>query len=428
MRIIIKTLALGPVLLLGALPARAATPLLPGYFSGYGAAAVGSADIGTLALQLTHLANQGCPCAGTNGKNAVNSVGPITIPGLFSTTETRASARGSRTATSASAEETATLSGVTLLGGLVRATAIRAAAGINVTAGTFSTNAAGTHIVGLSIAGQKIPANTPPNTTIAVPGLGSATIYSETTTGDGVTTAGINVDAVLIKVTQTNSFGLPVGATLALGHASTGYNRTPIDHVVAGYAFVADASAQAINVLPDFGKLGSVGIGDCAGTQGVIYRNSTLALNEGPLSIGAGATTATGGPTGKNTSFAQTTASLLGINLLGGLIGASSIVSEATETAKGNVITASTQGTQFGGLTIAGTTLPADVPPNTRVLLPLLGYVIVNEQTGPSAGQRGPLTVTALDIFVTTPNLMGLPVGTEIQLASANAYTLPLVQ
>jgi hypothetical protein len=129
--------------------------------------------------------------------------------------------------------------------------------------------------------------------------------------------------------------------------------------------------------------------------------------------------------TSPTTIISQATATLTGISLLG-LISADNIVSEATETTNKTAITASTAGTQFGSLSVGGVPLPLNVPPNTNIPLPLLGYVLVNEQIAPVAGHAGPLTVNGLHIYITTPNVMNLPVGTEIIVAHAVASTQSL--
>ena len=406
-----------------ALPARAA-PRLPGYFSGAGTAASADLTIGPFSAQLTRLATAGCPCGGTNGHKVVQRIGPVSIPGLLSVSATFASALGDRTATEADATELSKLAGVSLLGGLVQAGAIQGVARIRATDAKFSTSYGGSHFSRLKIAGHAVPEKTPPNTVIPIPGVGNATIFSVTKTGDGTTTEAIDVVAVLITVTQSNSFGFPVGATIALGHASAGYNRTPTNHVVAGNAYVANTTVQALNLLPQFGDLGYSGIGDCAGTGGITHTNHVAALSVGGLTLGA-ATTTVNGRTNQHSGRAQTTANIAGVSLLG-LIGASAITSEATETAIGQHVSYSTAGTTFAGLTVNGITLPTNVGPNTSELLPLLGYVIVNEQQVPAHGQPGQLTVNALHIYITTPNLFSIPVGTEIIIGHASAIAEPL--
>jgi uncharacterized repeat protein (TIGR01451 family) len=63
------------------------------------------------------------------------------------------------------------------------------------------------------------------------------------------------------------------------------------------------------------------------------------------------------------------------------------------------------EGTTIVGLTIAGQTIPADVPPNTRIDIPGVATVIVNEQH-PTADGRG-IVVNGLHVIGASPLLRG---------------------
>ena len=91
------------------------------------------------------------------------------------------------------------------------------------------------------------------------------------------------------------------------------------------------------------------------------------------------------------------------------------------------VVTASAAGSTFGNLMIAGVPIPLTVPANTIVQLPLLGQVVVNEQTVPAHGS-GPTVVNGLHVTITAPNALGAPVGTDIVLAHATATAVPLAR
>jgi hypothetical protein len=202
------------------------------------------------------------------------------------------------------------------------------------------------------------------------------------------------------------------------------YDRKQPHRIVEGSAYAADTNATALQTLPGLGPLAPVAINNCAGVKGV-PSNQSASVTIGPVSIGAGTTTAQGGRTGRYTSAAQTTASVAGVSLLG-LIGASGITSVASETVDKHTVTASSAGTQFAGLSVAGQNLPVDVPANTQVPLPLLGYVVVNEQIGPKPGHAGAMTVNGLHVYITTANLLNLPVGAEIVVAHATATAAEL--
>jgi hypothetical protein len=401
-----------------------ATELLPGYFTGDAEAAGADVSAGVLGLQLTHLATTACPCAGTNGHAVVTRVGPVKVPGVIATSLTDARSLGIRNASAARASESTTVEGLSLLGGLITASSMQAAASVSATATKLTISDAGSAFSNLVIAGQKVPANPPENTVIPLPGVGSVVLRALTKAGDGKQEAAIDVTMLTLKVSVANSFGLPVGATLTLGHAAVGYSRAQPQRIVAGGAVAVDTSVQAINTLAGVGPLASVSITNCLGISGK-HSASFAPVSVGPISLGAGTATAEGGKISATESQARTTATIGSISLLG-LIGADGITSEATETATDKSVTASTAGTAFSGLTVAGVPLPVSMPANTKITLPLLGYVIVNEQTAPAAGHAGALTVTGLHVYVTTPNLMNIPVGTQIVLARATATAAPL--
>jgi hypothetical protein len=412
-----------PILGFSAHAAQAAK-LLPGYFTGNASAAAADISTGVLSLQLTHLAQTYCPCAGTNGHTVAYRVGPVSIPGLVTTSVTIAKSLAVRTDTTADATESAQLETLSLLGGLVQANAIRAVASVHATTDNLKTNTDGSHFVKLIIAGKPVADSPPPNTIIALPGLGSVKLNVVTTSGNGTKAVGLQVIMLQVSITSTNSFGLPVGATLTIGEASVGYHRPQPERVVSGNANVLDTNAAAITALPGLGPLAPVAIDNCAGVPGK-PSNAVSALTVGPISIGEGTTTAQGGQTGPKASMAQTTAQVGGISLLG-LIGATAITSEATETVVGGKVTASAVGTSFAGLTVAGVPVPVSVPANTSIPLPLLGYVIVNEQTAPAAGHAGPITVNGLHVHITTANALNVPVGSEIIVAHATATAAKL--
>ena len=58
--------------------------------------------------------------------------------------------------------------------------------------------------------------------------------------------------------------------------------------------------------------------------------------------------------------------------------------------------------------------------PNTQIDLPF-GYVVINEQKIPAAAKKGVMSVNGLRMVITAANVLGLPVGSQITLAHAEA-------
>jgi hypothetical protein len=64
------------------------------------------------------------------------------------------------------------------------------------------------------------------------------------------------------------------------------------------------------------------------------------------------------------------------------------------------------------------------VPPNTRLNLPIIGYVVLNEQISNISNSLANLTVNMIHIHVTVLNILGLQVGTEVIVSSATSGML----
>jgi hypothetical protein len=83
----------------------------------------------------------------------------------------------------------------------------------------------GTTLLGLSVAGNAVSDNPPPNTTILVPGIGSVTFNEQTCDGGsappcaGSGASGIRVRAIHLVVTNPNAVGLPQGVDVIVAEA-----------------------------------------------------------------------------------------------------------------------------------------------------------------------------------------------------------------
>jgi hypothetical protein len=145
------------------------------------------------------------------------------------------------------------------------------------------------------------------------------------------------------------------------------------------------------------------------------------------LSSGTGKTTAFGGPTTSGT-VAKTTATVQNVELLGSLIVADTVKAVAQDTFRNGQRFSSTQGTKFIGLEVAGEVVPVDVEPNTRIDLPGIGFVIINEQKLPAPGSTARTQVNGLRVVVNKNNTLGVPVGTQIIVAHADSTAVRFSQ
>jgi hypothetical protein len=104
------------------------------------------------------------------------------------------------------------------------------------------------------------------------------------------------------------------------------------------------------------------------------------------------------------------------------LISATTITSVSTSSKIGSTYAISSAGTSFANLSVLG--LPVISPaPNTTITLPGVGYVILNQQTGSAGADSADLVVIAIHVVINTANLLGIPVGTTVNVAYAKTDT-----
>jgi len=122
---------------------------------------------------------------------------------------------------------------------------------------------------------------------------------------------------------------------------------------------------------------------------------------------------------------AQSVATVFNVNLLNGLITASSLTATVSSTSDGAQATSNALRSTLADLVVNGVQLTAGdatIAPNTRITLPGVGYVVLNEQVPTGDGvQASGLTVNLIH-FVLQDALTGLQKGEVIAgSASSNA-------
>ena len=124
-------------------------------------------------------------------------------------------------------------------------------------------------------------------------------------------------------------------------------------------------------------------------------------------------------------NIAVTTSRLRNVSLFDGKIQAQRLkaVAEAVFAPTGGV--ASSNGSFFVGLRVLGTDVPTSVPPNTKVPLDGIGYVIVKEEELTSGPTGARAKVNMLRVHVDTANSYNIPVGTDIVIGSAKSTARP---
>jgi hypothetical protein len=182
---------------------------------------------------------------------------------------------------------------------------------------------------------------------------------------------------------------------------------------VGGSGYAAIVRAFGVNSAP-----GQAVLPDSGGFVGSDADNFSV---PGALSFGMG-TAMTSGAMDVKTSAAQTTSQVENVSLLNGLITARTLIASASSVVRGTTVTSNALGSTLSDLTVAGVpvTVGDGLPaPNTRMSLPGVGYVILNQQqfTGDGVHTSG-ITVNLIHVVLT--NLLGQTVG-EIVVGSASS-------
>jgi hypothetical protein len=119
---------------------------------------------------------------------------------------------------------------------------------------------------------------------------------------------------------------------------------------------------------------------------------------------------------------AQAQSNTASISLLAGLISAQAITSVSTTTMDDNGnFQVSAAGSSFNHLVVLGHVYNGNVAPNTRISLPLLGYVVLNEEIPNIGSSNATMTVNMIHVYITVGNLLGLQVGTQMVVSNATS-------
>ncbi len=101
---------------------------------------------------------------------------------------------------------------------------------------------------------------------------------------------------------------------------------------------------------------------------------------------------------------AQSVATVFNVNLLNGLITATNLTATVSSTSNGARATSNALGSTFGNLVVNGVPMTSGdgaIAPNTRVNLPGVGYVVLNEQRPTGDGVRASgLTVNLIHVVL----------------------------
>ena len=342
------------------------------------------------------------------------------------------------TATDRGVAETA---GVNLVSGLVTADAVLAVATTQASGFNASFSSAGSAFKNLVVNGAQIN-NVNPNTTIDLPavqfGAGSFVKLLEQTGSSsqppagqligGTYAADLTVNMIHVHITSLAPTGDALDIVVSHAQAHADFPQPGGCPALAG---TVSGNATLVNEQADPSQLpvvvGFVSIPPQGGHDHQdLDQLSTSFVNSGTSVSDTAGTVLASSSTSSSVARGQ------GICVLpsGGTCTASAdaIVSQANSASGGGRSSSDSRGTSLLGLSVAGTAVSDNPPPNTTILVPGIGSVILNEQTcddgsaPPCSGSSASgIRVRAIHVIVTSPNSLGLPHGADVIVGEAHA-------
>lgn len=364
----------------------------------------------------------------TSGPTAASSITGTTFPNASSNRLAKANVPGLVTVDALSTKQSATstgsldtitsraqVAGVDLLNGLITADAVKTVNTLK-DDGTTGTGSTSTTFVDLGIAGQHLPVTIPKNFTLEIPGVAKVVLNESKATSNGPKTTSVGS---ALKITLLAPYeGAPTGSTITLNPTRIGYDIAPPTDAtpVGGYAYVTRVNANVGSATVESGPTGNTSV-PVFGTGNRTISNALAAVNLAPIITAAaveGTSRATSVPV---IADVENTAKVARINLLNGVVTADAVKSTATakKDTTGTITTAGATNVVRGS--VLGLPIPINAKPNTKLRIPGVVSVTVNEQVK-SAGK---ITVTALRVKLEVARL-GLPVGAELEIGVSSSW------
>jgi hypothetical protein len=160
------------------------------------------------------------PPGGTQGETIQNATTEVTVPNVLHVAAAKSWTTGKTVPGHGKVKVNNQLAGVDVLNGLITADAISAGAVVKKKRSNKVTTRIGSQLLNLTVAGNAIPANVPPNTRLELAGVGTLVLNEQVTAGWGGYVRALHLTL------STSQYGLPVGAEVevgvALGWAASG--------------------------------------------------------------------------------------------------------------------------------------------------------------------------------------------------------------
>lgn len=212
------------------------------------------------------------------------------------------------------------------------------------------------------------------------------------------------------------AFGCVVTLAAAMAMFTSGGYAQQVPTVL----FSASAYGTTANVgsIVKVAKVAPVGVGSGCGTAEVPATDTGTAASVTALpfvTTGVVNTSAS-----SSTGQATASADVHQISMLGGLISGEEVKAVSTTTVdSNNHLQSSAAGSTFVNLLILGQLVNGLPAPNTTINLAGFGSIVLNEQKISQRAAAAHLTVNMIHLDITLPNVLNIPVGTQVIVSDA---------
>jgi hypothetical protein len=160
----------------------------------------------------------------------------------------------------------------------------------------------------------------------------------------------------------------------------------------------------------------------CTSATGVTHTNTAASVSAPPLLLTGTLDTGAASETTSTGVAATSTSTVQSASLLSGLVTATAVKSVSTSSRNDSTgaFSVSSAGTTFAGLSVAGVPISGTPAPNTKLTLPGVGYVILNQQTAHVGSRSADLTVIGIHLVVTLSTPLA-HIGTQVVVGSAES-------
>src|SRR6266478_3814905 len=331
--------------------------------------------------------------------------------------------------------------GVNLVSGLVTADVVRAVATAQASAFNSSFSSAGSAFKNLVVNGTPVN-NVNPNTTIDLPAaqfgagsfvklfeeIGSSSQPPSGQLAGGTFAADLTVNMIRVHITGLALTVDAIDVVVSHAQAHADFPQPAgcpaLVGTVSGNATIANeqTNPSQLPVVVGFVSIPPQGGHD----HQDLDQLSTLVVSSG-TSVSDSAGTVLGSSSNSSSFAKAQNVCVLPVN--GSCTAsASAIISQANSSSGRGISSSDAQGTSLLGLSVGGTSVSDNPPPNTTVLLPGIGSVTLNEQTCDGGGAppcsgttSSGIRVRAIHVIVNNPNALGVPQGADVIVGEAHA-------